>query len=92
MKKIVMNVLAVLGFILLFYSVRAYAAESVEVTIIQTPVQITNISVYSPLVEYPVIFYKGICYIPMTYNLCENMDLAIGFDAEKGLFITKHYV
>ena len=91
MKKAIMNVLTVLGVILLFLSARAYALESTEVSIVRAPVQIANISVYSPQVEYPVIFYKDICYIPMTYNLCENLDLAIGFDAEKGLFITKHY-
>lgn len=92
MKKTIINILTVIGVILLFFSVRAYAAEPVEVTIVQTPVQIARIGVYSPQVEYPVIFYKDICYIPMTYNLCENMDLAVGFDVEKGLFITKHHI
>ncbi len=90
MKRFFINILTVFGMLILFMSMRAFAAETVNVTIVQTPVQIANISVYSPQVEYPVIMYKDICYIPMTYNLCENINLAVGFDSEKGLFITRH--
>ena len=38
--------------------------------------------------EYPVFTYNDVCYIPMTYDLCERLSLSVGFDKEKGLFIT----
>lgn len=67
----------------------ASALESVQVQIAPFKTQISDIAVYNYGVEYPIITYKDISYIPMTYNLCKKLDIQAGFDPDKGLYIVK---
>lgn len=90
MKKHLTNFIIAVGVVLLMFTLRTSAAEYVEVSIVSTPVQVAYMHVYSPQAEYPVIMYNDICYIPMTYNLCEMMNLAVGYSTNDGLYITHH--
>jgi hypothetical protein len=38
--------------------------------------------------EYPLLTYKGITYLPLTYAYCGLMGLELGWDPEKGLEIS----
>ena len=69
--------------------VSAKALETVSVRIAPFRTQISDMSVYNYGVEYPIITYKDISYIPMTYNLCKKLDMQTGFDPDKGLYIVK---
>lgn len=62
--------------------------SSVKVKIAPFYTEIDYMSVDNRYVEFPLITYKDITYFPMTYNLCERLDLVSGFDAQKGLFIS----
>lgn len=46
--------------------------------------------VNSAYAEYPVITYKDVSYIPLTYDLCERVGINCGWDNEKGLYIVNH--
>ncbi len=88
LKKIIKLFVSV-GIFTFLLAGSANALESVNVSIAPFPTQISDISVYNYGVEYPVITYKDISYIPMTYSLCKKLDMQAGFDSEKGLFIVK---
>lgn len=66
-------------------------AQNVKVKIAPFYTQIEDVSVDNRYVEYPLITYKDVTYFPMTYDLCSMLNLSVGFDSQKGLFITKHY-
>lgn len=67
-------------------------AQNVKVKIAPFYTQIENVSVDNRYVQYPLITYKDVTYFPMTYDLCGMLNLSVGFDGAKGLYITKHYV
>ncbi len=67
----------------------AEASETVTVQIAPFETQISDIAVYNHGVEYPIITYKDISYIPMTYSLCKKLDMQSGFDPDMGLYIIK---
>ena len=89
MKKIIKAAIisAVSAFMLL--SARAYAKE-IPVKIAPYYTEIAYMSVYNHAVEYPLITYKDVTYLPMTYGLCARLGLAVGFDTDTGLYITRH--
>ena len=66
-------------------------AQNVKVKIAPFYTQIEDVSVNNRYVEYPLITYKDVTYFPMTYDLCSMLNLSVGFDSQRGLFITKHY-
>jgi len=90
MKKYIGNILAVIGFMLLFSAVKVDARRDVAVVLPEYPTVIAGMDIYNPALEYPVFTYNDVCYIPMTYDLCEKLSLSVGFDTEKGLFITNY--
>ena len=90
MKKLFSSLLMLC---LLLPSVLAGAQDSnVKVKIAPFYTEIDYMSVDNRYVEFPLITYKDITYFPMTYNLCERLDLVSGFDAQKGLFISRSSV
>lgn len=90
MKNIIKNVIISAASALLLFSAKTYAAEEVSVRIAPYYTEIDYMSVYNPAVEYPLITYKDITYFPTTYELCTRLGLAVGFDADTGLYITRH--
>ncbi len=90
MKKLFSSLLMLC---LLLPSVLAGAQDSnVKVNIAPFYTEIDYMSVDNRYVEFPLITYKDITYFPMTYNLCERLDLVSGFDSQKGLFISRSSV
>ena len=90
MKKLFSSLLTLC---LLLPSVLAGAQSgNVKVKIAPFYTEIDYMSVDNRYVEFPLITYKDITYFPMTYNLCERLDLVSGFDAQKGLFISRSSV
>ena len=67
------------------------AAQTVKFKICPYYTEIDYMSVYNPAVEYPVLTYKDVTYIPLTGSLANRLGLAIGFDGEKGLFIANYF-
>ena len=90
MRKYIGNILVMVGFILLLSAARVDARRDVAVVIPEYPTVIAGMDIYNPALEYPVFTYNDICYIPMTYDLCERLSLSVGFDERKGLFITNY--
>ncbi len=66
-------------------------AQSVKVKIAPYYTQIEDVSVDNRYVQFPLITYKDVTYLPMTHDLCAMLGLSTGFDIEKGLYITKQY-
>ncbi len=77
------------GFLLAFaflFGLPAYAsAYGVQIAPFYT--QIGSMSVDNRYVKYPLITYNDVTYFPMTYDLCQMLNLRTGFDKEKGLYI-----
>lgn len=87
MKKLISLLLC---FIISFSTLTASASSQVSVNIAPFPVYINDIVVNSSYAEYPVITYKDVSYVPMTYDLCERVRINCGWDNEKGLYIVNH--
>ena len=66
------------------------ASNEVYVNIAPFPVYLYDMVVNSAYAEYPVITYKDVSYIPLTYDLCERCSINCGWDNEKGLYIVNH--
>ncbi len=90
MKKIVGNMLVLAGLILLLSAVKVEAKRDVAVVLPEYPTVIAAMDIYNPAPEYTVFTYNNVCYIPMTYDSYEKLSLSVGFDAERGLFITNY--
>ena len=68
----------------------ASALESVQVRLLPAISVIDDISVYNPAVEYPVLSYNDITYLPLTYELCARLGIAVGFDASSGFYAASY--
>ena len=88
MKKSVAGLIIALAAV--FFALTVNAAECVKVRIAPYYTQIDDMSVYNPAVEFPILTYKNVTYLPLTHGLCAKLGYAVGFDSEKGFFITKH--
>lgn len=90
MKKTALYIIFALFTVFILTFTRANAAQEVQVTIPEYKTVIADMDIYNPALQYPIINYKNITYIPMTSKLCARLGLAVGFDAAKGLYIAKH--
>lgn len=90
MRKHIGNIIVLAGLMLLLSAARVEARKDVTVTLPTYPTVISEMDIYNPALEYPVLTYNDVCYIPMTYDLCDRLSLSVGFDADKGLFITNY--
>ncbi len=84
MKK---NLFVIIASLALSSAAFTVAADSVEVNIAPFDVYVNDIVVYSSYAQYPVITYKDVSYIPMTYDLAEKTGLNCGWDMEKGFYV-----
>lgn len=88
MRKMAVSVLIAAGVLGLGFPVTGRAeAQEVEVTL---PAYQVDLNHYSPLIEpnpYPPIVYKGITYIPMTWDNCRRLQLALSWQEGEGLSI-----
>ncbi len=91
MKKTILTTLTLLALlILLCASFTARAAETVKVQLTPHYTEIESMSVYGPAVEFPVLTYKDVTYLPMTYSLSARLGIAVGFTEDDGFFVTKY--
>lgn len=85
-KKLFLAVCIIMLFTLLAFSA---AAKDVKVTIPEYYTEVDYMSVANEYVEYPLLNYNGVTYLPLTYHLCEKLKFAVNFDAKEGLFLAK---
>lgn len=89
MKKIFTAILCI---VILLFPINISASNNVKVQIAPFYTEINGMSVDNRYVEFPLITYKGITYIPMTYILCEHLGLEATYDANHGLYISRGYL
>ncbi len=88
MKKTVLNIFLI-TVLLLLASVQSIAAEkSVRVSLPPFKVQINGTMVNSKTAEYPLLVYKDITYMPMTYDYCNLLGLESSWSHEQGLAVS----
>lgn len=66
----------------------AAAEKTVNVTVPTFRVQINGTTVVGKTAEYPLLFYKNITYMPMTYDYCNLLGLESNWTKEEGLQIS----
>jgi hypothetical protein len=84
-----------LFFFLIFVTFQAvsvtesFAAErTVKASLPAFRVQINGVTVNSKTSEYPLLVYKNITYMPMTYDYCNLLGLESNWTKEEGLVIS----
>lgn len=71
------------------YVVNSFAAEkTVNVALPSFRVQINGTIVDSKTAEYPLLIYKNITYMPMTYDYCNLLGLESEWTKAKGLTVS----
>ncbi len=89
MKKLT-SLLFALALMLSAFSLTATAkSSSVKVQIAPFYTQINDISIYNSGVKYPLILYKDVTYIPLTYYLSIELGLVSGYDSDEGFYIVR---
>jgi len=69
--------------------VKSQAAEkTVKVSLPTFRVQINGTIVNSKTAEYPLLVYKNVTYMPMTYDYCNLLGLESNWTEEKGLIVS----
>ncbi len=66
----------------------AAAEKTVSVSVPTFRVQINGTTVDSKTAEYPLLFYKNITYMPMTYDYCNLLGLESNWNKEDGLHVS----
>src|SRR5665647_1808443 len=87
-KKITM---AVCGIVLLTGSAlpSVFAAQSVSVGLPAFQITMNGVSIDNSQRQYPIIVYKDITYVPMTYNDSRFLGLETKWSADTGLQVNK---
>lgn len=88
MKKTAVVIMLVLSALLFGFS--SHATSRVEVVIPDYEVMIDNASVYYADSVYPFLNYKGITYLPLTYEYARAMNIAYSWLPEGKLLIFFH--
>ncbi len=94
MKKILLFTLAFLvtisGFT--FADIREDVTDEVVVTLPTFNVRINDQLIDSSKEQYPLIVFKGITYVPMTWNISHALGIDFQWNAQTGIKITKAQV
>lgn len=64
------------------------AEKAVKVSLPSSRVQINGITVNSKTSEYPLLVYKNITYMPMTYDYCNLLGLESNWTKEEGFIVS----
>ena len=67
----------------------AMADEQVSVTLPAFPVTLNGVTFEQSQLEYPLLVYKNITYVAMTYHDARLLGLETQWTMEQGLFIKK---
>lgn len=67
----------------------AEAAQSVSVTLPGFPVTLNGVTIENTTRQYPLLVYKNITYVPMTYYDCRFLGLETTWNQTNGLGIQK---
>lgn len=91
MKKLFVSIFVTI-FLISGLSTATFSVEpsqQVQITIPKYSVKLNGVVIDSEHTKYPLISYKGVTYLPMTWNFAQGMGLNIDWDSEKGLTISK---
>lgn len=88
MKKIISLILVLI--LLCSLTVSVSASNEVSVNIAPFPVYIDDMVIDSRYCEYPIITYKDVSYVPMTYHLAHKLKINCGWQSGKGFFLVNH--
>ncbi len=88
MKNTLAKVVLTAAFLIL-PTMAAKGAETVNATISPFEQNIVYTDFYNYAVEYPVLLYDEILYIPLTSSMCNELYLSIAFTPEDGLYIAR---
>lgn len=90
MKKKIIVLLAAVILLISIFIPRALAGESeVTVHLPAFPVTINGISIENETIQYPLLVYRDITYLPMTYYDCRFLGLESIWRAKTGLTVEK---
>jgi hypothetical protein len=88
MKKILFFILLAVT-LLPLSAVQSFAAErTVSVSLPAFTVQINGTVINSKTTKYPLLVYKNITYLPMTYDYCNLLGLESSWTQEKGFTVS----
>lgn len=87
LSKVLKNLIVVV--LLMFGLIPMAFAEDVEVVLPYFDIQLNEATIDNETEMYPFIQYKGITYIPMTWDFCQALGLKTKWDPTTGLEILK---
>lgn len=73
----------------IFYGSTALAESSEKAAIVNFPVRLNKTLVNNINSDYPMLLYKNITYVPLTYDVCNYMGFQANWDQTAGLTISK---
>lgn len=90
MKKNIMSIILIVTVLILqVMPVMSYGSEKTVTAKLPTfKVQINGTIVDSTIAEFPLIVYKDITYMPMTYDFCNLIGLESSWTEEEGLKVS----
>ncbi len=86
MKKILI-VFALVA--IMMFPLTAHASENVTADISPFSHNIVFTDFYNYAVEYPVLLYRNVSYIPLTSSMCNELYLSVAFTPEDGLYVAR---
>lgn len=87
MRKVI--ALAIAGSLSILSATVTAATSPLPVTKAPFPVQFNGVSINNQTAQYPLLLYKDITYVPMTWDYCQSLALQVYWNQESGLAIAK---
>ncbi|MGB3367192.1 MAG: M6 family metalloprotease domain-containing protein [Acidaminobacteraceae bacterium] len=84
MKKII----TLLIFIIMFLQVPSYALETFNLKVVDTELEINDVIVEPGRSQFPILTYKEVIYLPMTWQNIQSLSIDVKFDSTN-VFISK---
>ncbi len=85
MKKLIVAII----FVLMISTSTVFAEDTVDVELPEFPVEFNGIDMNPLYSQYPLFIYKGVTYLPITYNLTRSFGLNCSYSNSDGLKITE---
>ncbi|TDG00114.1 hypothetical protein [Paenibacillus piri] len=72
-----------------FIASSAHAANSVSVSRVPFPVELNGVTIDNEKTRYPLLLYRDVTYVPMTWEYGQALALIVSWSQENGLAIIK---
>jgi hypothetical protein len=89
LKKSLLVLTVTVGMLSALQPDHAKAAQQVTVTIPKYKVEINGVTVDNANNKYPLLSYNDITYVPMTWDYCRTLGLAVNWNEQTGLSINQ---